>query len=158
MFRRSSLLAFVSLASLALANCEQPTDSRPASLQADATTSGPTLTYLASRADFTAQFPDLPVEGFEAGNVADGDVVGCPGPLDATSDNTCFSPGGILPGIRFNSDHTSGQDETGEDVALLGNGFGGVAHSKQLVATVDVDGFLIDFTENVTAAGMDLVS
>src|SRR6266571_8891872 len=121
MFRRSSLLAFASLLSLALASCEQPTDSRPASLQADAATSEPTLTFSSSRADFVAQFPDLVLEDFEAGNVADGDVVGCPGPLDATSNNVCFSPGGILPGIRFNSDHTSGQDETGEDVALLGN-------------------------------------
>ena len=158
MFRRSSLLAFVSLASLALANCEQPTDSPPASLQADAATSEPTLTYLASRADFTAQFPDLPVEGFEAGNVADGDVVGCPGPLDATSNNRCFAPGGIKPGIQFNSDHRFSQNEGGQEVALIGRGFSGVAPSKQLVATFDVDALLIDFTTTVTAAGMDLVS
>ncbi len=158
MVRRSRLAAIGSLLSFAIFGCDQPVGPRPALIQAEAAASALELTYSASRADFDAQFPGLPVEGFEAGNVADGDVVGCPGPLDATSDNTCFSPGGILPGIRFNSDHTSGQDETGEDVALLGNGFGGVAHSKQLVATVDVDGFLIDFTENVTAAGMDLVS
>ncbi len=158
MVRRSRLAAIGSLLSFAVFGCDQPVGPRPALIQAEAAASALDLTYSASRADFDAQFPNLPVEGFEAGNVADGDVVGCPGPLDATSDNTCFSPGGILPGIRFNSDHTSGQDETGQDVALLGNGFGGVAHSKQLVATVDVDGFLIDFTENVTAAGMDLVS
>jgi PKD repeat protein len=158
MIRRSRLAAVASLLGLAGIGCDQPVGPRPVLIQAEAAASSPALVFSASRADFDAQFPNLPVESFEAGNVADADVVGCPGPLDATSNNTCFSPGGILPGIRFNSDHTSGLDETGQDVALLGNGFGGIPHSKQLVATFTVDGFVIEFTENVTAAGMDLVS
>ena len=158
MVRRSRLAAIGSLLSFAVFGCDQPVGPRPTLIQAEAAASALELTFSTSRADFDAQFPGLPVEGFEAGIVPDADVVGCPGPLDATSNNDCFLPGGILPGIRFNSDHTSGRDETGQDVALLGNGFGGVAHSKQLVATFAVDGFVIDFTAGVGAAGMDLVS
>jgi len=154
MIRRSGLVAIASLVSLALVSCEQPTEPL-AHLTAD--TNGPTLTYFTSRSDFLAQFHDLALEGFEAGTVPDADAVGCPGPLDASSNNHCFLPGEIQPGIRFNSDHASGQDETGNELALLGTGFG-PGTSKQLVALFDVDAFIIDFTTNVTAAGMDLVS
>ncbi len=158
MIRRSRLAVVASLLGFAGIGCDQPVGPRPLLMQAEAAASDPSLVYSASRADFDAQFPNLPVEGFEAGNVTAGDAVGCPGPLDATSNNNCFSAGGILPGIRFNSDHLSGRDETGQDVTLLGDGFGGVPHSKQLTATFGVDGFVIEFTAGVTAAGMDLVS
>src|SRR5439155_11048 len=91
----------------------------------------------------------LPLEDFEAGRVPDANVVGCPGPLDATSDNLCFSRGDIKPGIRFNSDHHHGQNEGGQELALLGTGFGGPT-TKQLVATFDSDAFVIDFTTSGT--------
>ena len=143
MIRRSGLVAIASLVSLAFVSCEQPTEPL-AHLTAD--TNGPTLTFFTSRSDFLTQFPDLPLEDFEAGRVPDANVVGCPGPLDATSDNLCFSRGDIKPGIRFNSDHHHGQNEGGQELALLGTGFGGPTT------------FVIDFTTSVTAVGMDLVS
>ena len=103
MIRRFRLAAFAALVSLVLVSCDQPTDSPLPNLAA-AAESGPTLSFSASRPDFVAQFPQLPLEDFEAGRVRDADVGNCPGPLDATSDNRCFAPGEIKPGIRFNSD------------------------------------------------------
>ena len=154
MIRRSGLVAIGSLVSLVFVSCEQPTEIPLAPIRADAT--GP-LTYFASRSDFLTQFRGLALETFEAGRVPDADTQGCPGPLDASSNNVCFLPGEIKAGIRFNSDHASGQDETGKDVALLGTGLG-PGTSKQLVANFSADAFVIDFTTDVTAAGMDLVS
>ena len=108
-----------SLVSLALVGCEQPTDTQlPIRVTADA--AAPTLTFSVSRPDFTAQFPHLPLEDFEAGRVPDANVVDCPGPLDATSDNRCFSPGEIKPGISFNSDQKYGPGEAGLSSRSLG--------------------------------------
>ncbi|HEV8304998.1 MAG TPA: PKD domain-containing protein [Gemmatimonadales bacterium] len=125
------------------------------SLQAEvAAAAGAEPTVFTDRATFLAQFPDLPLEDFEEGRVADGDVIGCPGPLDATSDNQCFRPGEIQPGVRFNSQLPA----EGFEIALVGSGFGG-ALSKNIVAGTFTDVFVIDFTGgNVTAAGMDLVA
>jgi len=154
MIRRSCLAVIASLVSLALASCTQPTDN-PSPLRVRADVTGPTLTFSASRPAFVAQFPALPMEDFEAGRVADGEVAICPGPLDATNDDRCFAPGEIKPGIRFNGVSSS---EAGFELALVGAGFGGVEHSKQLVADFPSDTFVVEFTGTVTAAGMDLVS
>jgi PKD repeat protein len=152
MKRASRLAAVGSLLTLALISCEQPTESPVAPIQADVALGPPT--YFADRATFVAQFPDLPLEDFEEGRVADGGVVACPGPLDATSDNRCFLPGEIQAGVRFNS----ALPAEGAEIALVGRGFVG-ATSKNIVAGEFVDVFIIDFTEgNVTAAGMDLVA
>ena len=150
MIRRSGFVAIASLVSLALVSCEQPTEIALAPIRADVTAAA--LTYFASRSDFLTQFHGLALETFEAGRVPDADTQGCPGPLNATSNNVCFHPGEIQPGIQFNSDHASGQDETGQDVALLGTGFG-PGTSKQLVATFDVDALLIDFYEHLVPLG-----
>ena len=147
--KRSSRLAAVgSLLALSFISCETPTETPVLSIQAELTA------VFDDRATFLAQFPDLPLEDFEEGRVADRDAVGCPGPLDATSDNACFHPGEIQPGVRFNSELPAGGDE----LALVGPGFGG-ALSKTIVAGQFTDAFIIDFTGgNVTAAAMDLVA
>ena len=73
MIRRSGLVAIASLVSLAFVSCEQPTEPL-AHLTAD--TNGPTLTFFTSRSDFLTQFPDLPLEDFEAGRVPDANEIG----------------------------------------------------------------------------------
>jgi len=147
--KRSSRLAAVgSLLALTLISCEAPTETPLLPIQAELTA------VFDDRAAFLAQFPDLPVEDFEEGRVADRDAVGCPGPLDATSDNDCFHAGEIASGVSFNSELPAG----GAEIVLVGRGFGG-ATSKTIVAGDFADVFVIEFTGgNVTAVGMDLVA
>ena len=148
MQRSSRLAAIGSLFALTLSGCEAPTATPLLPIQAELTA------VFDDRAAFLAHFPDLPVEDFEEGRVADRDAVGCPGPLDATSDNDCFHPGEITAGVRFNSELPAG----GAEIALVGQGFGGAA-SKTIVAGDFADVFVIEFTGgNVTAVGMDLVA
>jgi PKD repeat protein len=119
--------------------CEPPTENPPP-VRAGADLTAPTLIFSASRPDFVARFPDLPLEDFEAGRVAAGDVTACPGPLDETNDDQCFAPGEIKPGIRFNGVASS---EMGFELGLVGAGFGGVDHSKQLIAGFPTDTFVV---------------
>ena len=154
MKRASYLVVIGSLLGLTLMACDQPTTgpARAGSLQADV--GATSVSFFTDRAAFLAQFPDLPTETFEAGQVLAGRVLPCPGPLDATSDNACFPAGGIAAGVQFNSDPTRVMDA----LVLVGNGFFG-APSKNVVANVFSDAFVIDFTGgNVTAVGMDVVA
>jgi len=154
--KRSSRLAAVgSLLTLTLISCEQPTAGPPVSPQAEiaaSTDAGPVV--FTDRATFVAQFPNLPLEDFEKGHVADNVVLACPGPLDSLSDNKCFLPGDLKPGVRYNSELPAG----GFEIALLGRGAAD-APSKNIVANDFRDAFIIDFTDgDVAAAGMDLVA
>jgi PKD repeat protein len=152
MERASRLAAVGSLLTLALIACEQPTDSPVVPVQADLEASQ--QTFFTDRATFLAQFPDLPMEDFETGRVADGQAVPCPGPVDATNDNQCFGPGEIEAGVQFNSDVVRVDDE----IVLVGTGFFG-APSKRIAANVFDDVFIIDFAgSGVTTVGMDLVA
>jgi PKD repeat protein len=153
--KRSSRLAAVgSLLTLTLISCEDPTASRPVPLRAEvAAAAASEPTFYTDRATFLAQFPDLLLEDFEKGHVPDNDVRACPGPLDSSSDNSCFAPGDLKPGVRYNSELPAG----GAEIALVGRGFVG-APSKNIVAGEFPDAFIIDFTGDVTAAGMDLVA
>ena len=148
MLRPSRVLAISSLLGLTLVGCEQPTADRPGPVHAQLAAPAPP-TFYADRNAFVQQFPSLPLEDFEKGKVADGGILECPGPVDASNNNLCFSPGAILPGVEFNSDHS---------IFLIGPGFSKNL-SKNIVVSVGGDAFIIDFTGgNVTAAGMDLVS
>jgi hypothetical protein len=113
------------------------------------------LTYYSDRPTFDGDNPGLPIEDFEEGNVASGGVLGCPAPLDENSNNACFIPGDILPGVLF-------QDDIGPDpvqgLVILGAGFNGNP-SVSILANTFVDSFDIFFTDpTVTAAGMELQS
>jgi uncharacterized repeat protein (TIGR01451 family) len=113
------------------------------------------LVYYSDPAVFGMAFPGLPVEDFEEGNVAPNSVAGCPAPLDETSNNACFTPGQILPGVRF-QDNPGPTDPDG--LVLVGEGFNGNP-SKSLVANIFVDSFDIYFTTpDVFATGMYLHS
>src|SRR6266508_2263653 len=84
------LVAVGSLLGLTLPDREPPTGTPAAS-----------LSFFTDRAGFLSQFPALALEDFEQGSAPFGGLRNCPGPLDATSDNTCVSPGAIKPGARF---------------------------------------------------------
>src|SRR5437867_8535581 len=148
MLRPSRVLAICSLLGLALVGCEQPTESRPGPIQAQGA-APPPPTFYDNHDAFFQQFPGLPLEDFEKGKVLDGDILVCPGPVDASNNNHCFSPGDILPGVEFNSAHS---------IDLIGRGLLGNP-SKNIVVSFGGDAFIIDFTGgNVTATGMDLIA
>ena len=117
------------------------------STAADATT----LTFYNDRATFDADFPDLPLEDFEEGTLPNARVRGCSRPVDENTDNRCFVPGDIEPGVSFTTPTSSG-------IALYGAGFGG-ATSKNIIANRAKDFLIIDFTAgDVTAVGMDITA
>src|SRR3989442_6521314 len=133
MLRPSRVLAISSLLGLPLVGCEQPTADRPGPVHAQlAAPAAPP--FYTDRAAFVAQFHDLPLEDFEKGNVADGDILVCPGPVDATNNNRCFSPGAILPGVEFNSDH---------EIYLIGRGSLGNP-SKNITVSFGGEALIID--------------
>ena len=110
------------------------------------------LTFFTDRATFDAAFPGLPLEDFEAGNVIS--VVGCTAPIDENTNNNCFSPGDIEPGIRFNSIPV----RPNVGIALIGTGIFGNT-SKYIINNFGGDDFSIEFTAgDVSAVGMDVKS
>lgn len=66
------------------------------------------VTFTSNEAQFRADNPGLLTQTFSAGNVAPGDLQGCNTPVDSNSDDACFSPGDILPGIAFSVEPGSG--------------------------------------------------
>jgi hypothetical protein len=111
------------------------------------------VTY-SSRTSFNSGAPGLAVEGFEAANVADFDLVSCPSPINSASNNGCFSPGGILTGLELNN---GGIDQGGAEFAVLGAGFFGNA-TKMAMLNFGDDVLNLDFGPGVLAAGFDLYS
>ena len=113
--------------------------------------------YYRDRAMFDATFPGLPVEDFEAGLWEDYMIVSCPAPWNALTNNACFQPGGILPGISFQDDPLNGAGGGNPDgLTGVGAGISG-ATSKNIVANTYADAFEILFDPPVHAAGMDLI-
>jgi hypothetical protein len=156
MLRPSRVLAISSLLGLTLVGCEQPTADRPGPVHAQLAASA-TPTFYTDRAAFVAQFPNLPLEDFETGKVLDGGVVACQAPVSSASNDNCFSPGDIKPGVAFDSDPQHHLEVGGIDVVGPGMPLG--ALSKNIVAGSPNDAFTIDFplAANVTAIGMDLI-
>ncbi len=144
-----------SLSSVADLHLPRPQVLPPAAPRTPASPSDGDLAFYSDRVAFDAYFPGLPVEGFEQGNVDPGGVLGCPAPLDETSNNACFTPGQILPGVRF--DITPGPHPD-DGLVLVGAGFNSNP-SIILLANFFVDTFDIYFTRpDVFVAGMDLHS
>lgn len=105
------------------------------------------LTYYTDRTVFDADFPGLPIEGFENGIVAPGNIVSFVGPLDENTNNAYFGPGDVLPGIQIAA-------STG-DIAGLGVGAAGNA-SKIFLPNTFSDSEIVSFNPPVTAVGFDV--
>ena len=61
----------------------------------------PGLVFFTARSIFDAAAPGLPVEDFEDGSATLESVVTCNAPLNSASNDACFTPGEILPGIEI---------------------------------------------------------
>lgn len=110
-----------------------------------------TLAFYDDRATFDADFPALPVEGFENATIPDFTAEAVSHPLDALSDNNYFNPGDILPGIQiFATDNNPGNE-----LAVVGHNFMGNS-SKTVVINRFVDDYRLLFNPPVASAGMDV--
>ena len=109
------------------------------------------LTFYGDRPTFDATFPGLPIEDFENGFAPPGGIQTCPSPIDENTNNACFAPGGILPGIEFATTGPGGAI----DFVLMGAGFFGNA-SQAIVANYFVESTIINFPpDTVGAVGFD---
>ena len=59
------------------------------------------LTYYTDRTMFEADFPGLTLEDWSGTSVPPGNIVACPPPFDSSTNNACFTPGAIEPGISL---------------------------------------------------------
>jgi len=59
------------------------------------------VTFTDNETQFLAQNPSLLFQDFENSKVDPVSGLTCPAPANSSSDNDCFSPGNILPGIEF---------------------------------------------------------
>jgi len=108
------------------------------------------FTAYTNREDFEATYPLLNKEDFESGDLGGSGSRACPSPLDASSDNDCFSPGDLKPGVEYRIQDNplipqlglSGP-KPGRSITLGPNGF-----SDYLIASFSGSG--------TTAVGLDL--
>jgi hypothetical protein len=108
------------------------------------------LTFYTDRATFDAAHPGLPLEDYSNTNIPPNSVLNCPGPFDSNTNNGCFSPGDILPGISV-------VNTTGGDLVVLTPPFFGVNCVAVGPNTFIEDGEL-QFNPPVFAVGLDLNS
>ncbi|MGH7850350.1 MAG: hypothetical protein ACREOP_08640 [Thermodesulfobacteriota bacterium] len=59
------------------------------------------VNFTTDEAAFLAQNPNLATQDFESGNVAPDSVTQCSPVLNENTNDACFSPGDILPGLEF---------------------------------------------------------
>ncbi len=152
----TSCNALTLLAALVVTSCDEPM--QPVSEEIDhgahlGETASPAATFrfFSDRATFDATFPGLPLEDFEEGTVASGASVRCSNRLDENTNDACFSPGDIEPGIQVTLDHHA------QGMELRGPGFFG-APSKDVLPSVSTFVLIINFTAgDVNAVGMDLL-
>ena len=115
-------------------------------------TASAALVTFNTRAAFDGAAGILPIETFEEGNVAPGNIVACPGLLASTTNNACFSAGDILPGITL----TSSTVRPADGLALAGAGVNTLP-SKAVFANFFTDSLDLAFTSS-SAVGFDLIS
>ncbi len=107
------------------------------------------LTFFNDRLAFQAAAPGLPLESFSLTSVPPNSVTACPGPFNASTNNACFSPGAILPGIEV--DNLQGNLNV-----VLTPPFIGVT-CVSVGANTFVDDSVLRFTPTVNAVGVDIV-
>jgi hypothetical protein len=105
------------------------------------------------RTDFNTDAPGLPLEDWEEGHVQ-GPFVFCNPPLNSMSNDACFLPGEILPGLEYqDSILGGGTDHVGLGAAGLFS-----MPSKFVYTNYSAESTNLYFTPTVTALGLDISS
>jgi hypothetical protein len=108
------------------------------------------LTFYTDRAVFDAAHPGIPLEDYSNTNLPPNSVLVCPEPFDSTTNNGCFSPGDILPGIQV-------LNTTGTDLVVLTPPFFGV-DCVAVGPNAFAEAGELNFNPPVEAVGLDLNS
>lgn len=112
------------------------------------------VTFTDNEAGFLAANPNLLFQDFEDSKVGPGDVAGCNVPVDSNSNDDCFSPGDILPGIAF----FNGPLLAPPDLIVIGQGFfdPGLPPGPVLLTNEFADDFEIVLNPGVSRVGLTL--
>lgn len=108
------------------------------------------VTFTDDEAQFIADNPGLPEQDFEDGNVAPGSFTECGFVIDQNTDDDCFSPGDILPGIEFLS------QPPGTEMVLVGSNLNDNPFNALLPNSRDIAYDIAFPNNNVNAVGVDL--
>jgi hypothetical protein len=108
------------------------------------------LTFYTDRTVFNTAHPGLPVETFSATLVPPNSVVTCTSPFNNATNNACFAPGGIRPGISV-------VNSGGVDLVVLTPPFFGVP-CVSVGPNVFSDASELQFSPPVVAVGLDFES
>ncbi|MEW6144568.1 MAG: IPTL-CTERM sorting domain-containing protein [Thermodesulfobacteriota bacterium] len=110
------------------------------------------VTFLLDKSDYIENHPNQLVQNFDAGKVDPGQYETCNQPVDEFSNDDCFEPGDIFPGLAF---ETFPLDAT--VIFLGGINFQGAANPQNALARGGGPStFEILFEGGVTTAGMDI--
>lgn len=109
------------------------------------------VTFTQNKVAFLGANKDLAFQDFLSTFVAPGDLRVCDSPVNYQSDDDCFSPGDILPGIEF----TIVPPKPGfAELILVGSDFLGNSNpTNPLIANQFQSGLDISFTDGVKAVG-----
>lgn len=108
--------------------------------------------FNSNEGQFIQQNPNLRSQTFQAGKVGVGEGENCDTPVDRDSNDNCFSPGDILPGIAFTTDPDNGDITLNGPLVLDNNN-----PVKVLVPDGSVQDSVILFPGNVvTAVGINI--
>jgi hypothetical protein len=112
------------------------------------------VSFTDDEAAFLAANPNLLFQDFEATKVGPGNVEPCNVPVDSNSNDNCFSPGDILPGIAF----LNGPIFAPPDLIVGGQGFvdPGLPPGPVLLTNEFADDFEIVFEPGVSRVGLRL--
>jgi hypothetical protein len=108
------------------------------------------VTFTNNEAQFVANNPGLPEQDFEDGNVTPTSFTECGLVIDQNTNDDCFSPGDILPGIEFLS------QPPGIDMVLVGSNFNDNPFNVLLPNSIDIAYDIAFPNNNVNAVGVDL--
>lgn len=106
------------------------------------------VTFLFDKDQYIANHPDQLVQNFDAGKVSPGNFEFCDQPVNVFSDDDCFDPRDIFPGLAFAAN---------PNIFLAGPFFLGGANPNNALARGGGTGtFDVFFESGVTSAGMDI--
>jgi hypothetical protein len=125
---------------------ERVTVTRPERPASAITTQGG-LTFYSDRTVFNTAHPGLPIENFAGTLVPANSVTTCTGPFNTSTNNACFAPGGIRPGISVAS-------STAGDLVVLTPPFIGVP-CVSVGPNLFADAAELQFNPPVAAVGLD---
>lgn len=112
------------------------------------------VNFTTNEAQFDIDHPTLSVQDFQVANAPGLGSISCDAPVNANSDDACFSPGEILPGIQF-------LDNPGPEVGgviVIGANFNGTGGNPPnlLSNNTFADSYDVEFTGSTDTVGLRL--